>query len=422
MGGGLSRERLALEISRARKPFAVVIVLALLAVGACAYIVGHLRGGLPWQGRYTVRVAVDDAKGVIPGKQEVRISGLPVGLISKVSLDGAQPVLTLSIEPRYAPLYRDATLRLRPKTPLDDLYLDVESRGHPQAGKLGAGQVLDAQRTRTPVDIGRVLDTLDADTRSRTKIAIDELGRALPDRGVQLRAALTELTPFLNDAQRFTAALAVRQTQTSRLVHNLALMTGELGTRQHQLTELVRSGAASLTTIGQADGPLAATISQLPPTLHQLETTFATVRATADQLDPAFDALQPTARALPSGLAALRSFSTQAEPAIAALRRPLPSLAPLVRELRPTAADLDAAFAALRPQVPRLDRITAAIVPCELAVQKFFQNTISVFKFSSARAPFPRGHTIAGISTAGGLVNDPDQRAFKSCAPGAPAK
>jgi len=415
---GLSRERFALEIKRARGPFVVLVGMALLTLLAITFIVGNLRNNLPWEDPYRVRVAVDDAKGVVSGKNEVRISGVPVGLIEKVELEAGRPVLSIAIERKYGVLHRDARLRLRPKTPLNDLYLDVERRG--RAGVLDDCDLLQAARTRTPVDIGRVLNALNAPTRTLMERATDELGRALPDRGQQLRAALAELAPFLDAAERLTGQLAVRRRATRRLVHNLRLTTEALGERDAQLTRLVRGGAATLAELGRADAPLGQTISELPPTLRRLRSSFATLRATVDVLDPALDALRPAARALPGGLAALRSFSVEARPALAALRRPLPSLRPLVRELRPTARDLSRAFAALRPTAPKLDRITQAVVPCELAVAKFFQNTISVMKFSGQRASFPRGHTVGGTSIAGGVVDDPGHEAGPSCAKGAP--
>jgi hypothetical protein len=69
-------------------------------------------------------------------------------------------------------------------------------------------------------------------------------------------------------------------------------------------------------------------------------------------------------------------------------------LSPLSAALAPTAASLASAFTSLEPAAPRLDRVTAAIVPCELAVQKFFQWTPSVFKFSDAQGAYPRGESV----------------------------
>ena len=108
-----------------------------------------------------------------------------------------------------------------------------------------------------------------------------------------------------------------------------------------------------------------------------------------------------------------RAFSTEATPSLRALRRPLPGLSRLVSALAPTAQGLDQAFAELAPQAPRLDRITKAIVPCELAVQKFFANTLSLMKFYDARGLIPRGQTVDGTT---------NMKAGKSCADGGPSK
>ena len=404
----LSRDRLKLEIRRARGGFIALLALIALTAGCGVIIANGLRLNMPWQDTYTARIAVDDAKGVAPGKQQVRISGLPVGKISKAEIVDGKPVLTITLKGKYAPLYQDARLRLRPKTPLDDLYLNVESRGHKSAGEID-GQILAAERTRTPVAIGKVLNTFNADTRTRMEQAIDEIGRGLPDHGDEFRATLVKLAPFLTSAQRLTRETAIRRGATRRLIHNFGVMTEELGRRDNQLKGLVTGGANTFNELAQADQQLSRLLVELPPTLRQLQSSFATLRTTADELDPAFDALQPAARSLPGGLKALREFSDVARPSIAALRKPLPSLSSLVRRLSPTSTELADAFDALRPTAPRLDRITAAIVPCEFAVQKFFANTLSLMKFSDARGGIPRGQTVDGES---------NYKPAKSCAPG----
>lgn len=420
MSHRLTRDRVKLEIRRARTPFIVLIGSLVIALASASYLVGNLRSAMPWEDPYRLSFALDDAKGVIPGKQEVRISGVPVGRITDSRLVAGRPVIDVTIDREHAPLYRDARVRLRPRTPLNDLFLDVEHRGHPRAGKLEDNQTMRAERTRTPVDIGRVVNVFDDDTRPRVKQAIDELGRGLGDNGHQLRAALVELAPFLRSAQRLTGELAVRRTRTRRLVRNFRLMTEELGRRDDQLAGLVSGGAASLTEVGRQDAALDATIAQLPPTLRRLRTSFAAVRGAADDLDPALAALRPSADAMPAGLSALRTLTRDARPAVTALRRPVRRLVPLVRTLQPTAADLDRSFARLNPQAPRLDRMTAKIPPCELALQKFFHNTISVTKFHTGQVAFPRGQLVAGLSILSGQVNDPAQKASPSCAPGGP--
>ncbi len=409
----INRGRMALEIKRARGGFLALLVLVALTIGAVAVIADGLRLNMPWADTYTVRVAVDDAKGVVAGKQQVRISGLPVGKIEKAELVDGRPVLTIKLKGEYAPLYKDAKLRLRPKTPLADLYLNVEQRGHKSAGELSEDDVLSAERTVVPVDIGRVFNAFNGDTRTRLEQATDELGIGLPDHGVQFREALVELSPFLRSAQKLSRETAERRGYTRRLVHNFALMMDELGDREKQLRGLVRGGSATFTRLATSERQLAEVFSELPPTLQQLQPAFSALRKSADELDPAFEELRGSARQLPAGMKALREFSNEATPSLRALRRPLPRLGQLMAALAPTSNDLARAFAQLAPAAPRLDRITKTIVPCEFAVQKFFANTISLMKFYDARGLIPRGQTVDGTSA---------MAPAKSCAPGGPRK
>ena len=419
---GLDRQRVALEIRRAARPFAILVVFVAGAFAATSVILGNIGVTLPWSDSYRARVAVDDASGVVAKKQPVRLAGIDVGTIDDVALSDGQAVITLKVEPEDAPIYRDARLRLRPETPLDDIYLDIVDRGTPAAGALGEDEVLPAERTRVAVDIGRVLNVFTADTRTRLEQAIDGYGRGLGDRGDDFRQALVQLAPFLQAAKRLTRQTAIRRMQTRRLIHNFRLMTEELASRDKDLRRLVRGGAGALGELGGSETAVRQTIDELPPTLGRLQSAFVALRAAADELDPAFDALQPVARTLPEGLGGLREFSVAARPSFRALRRPLPRLRGLVRQLRPTARSLEEAFGDLRPVPARLDRVTQLVGPCERALAKFFHNTNSLGKFEDDNSVILRGQSVFGANSAGGQVDDPNQTAAPSCAPGGPAR
>jgi ABC-type transporter Mla subunit MlaD len=416
----IDRERMQLEVRRAARPALALLALAVASI-ICALVIFNNNGvTLPWNSTYQRQIALDNAKGVVVKKQTVRLAGITVGRIEALKLEHGVPVATISMDPKYGPLYRNAQLRLRPETPLDDMYIDILSRGTPGAGQLPANEILPAERTQVPVDISSVLDVFNADTRSRIKQSIDELGVGLGQEGSSFRQALVELAPFLAAAKRLTYETAIRQTETARLIHNFGLVTAELGRRDVEVRQLVASGASTLSELGNSETSVQAVINQLPPTMRQLESTFTTVRATADHLDPAFDALQPVAAAMPAGLRSLAKFGTAAEPAFAKLLRPVPSLNRLVEALRPTASGLRSSLRALEPVAPQLNSITGLVVPCEPALAKFFQNTISLGKFQSDYSVILRGETVVGLSSGAGVIQDPDQTAAKSCAPGGP--
>jgi virulence factor Mce-like protein len=394
---GLTRERLGLELRRASRPFAVWLALVALGLASVAILLSYLHVPWPWQHQYAVRFALAaDAKGVVPGSNDVRISGVHVGTITEVRLDHGRQVITAQIDPRYGVLYRNARARLRPATPLLDQYLDIVSRGTAAAGKVPDGGLIPAARTQTPVDFGRILDVFNADVRPRVAATIDVLGQGLQDHGAHLRRALVELVPFLQAARRLTHESAVRAVQTRRLVHDFTLLSAELARRDHALTRVVRGGDQTFGALASADRALAQTYEQLSPTLRALPRAFATLRAAADELDPTATALLPVADALPAGLHALERLSPPLERSLAGLDRSLPGLTRLMRATTPLGDSLADSFAALRPQAPRWDRVTAAIVPCETAVQKFLAWTMSLSKLNDATGLVSRGQTFFG--------------------------
>jgi ABC-type transporter Mla subunit MlaD len=419
ISGRVTADRLRLEARRAGRPFVLWLVYLGFGLAAAGYLLAHLHVNLPWQSRYGLRIAVDNAKGVI-ASDEVRIAGVPVGTVTGVSLVRDQPILGIAINPADGPLYRNAQLRLRPATPLDNMYLDVIDRGTPSAGKVPDGGELSAQHTQTPVDISEIVDVFNADVRPRVTAAIDTLGQGLSDHGAQLRQALVGLAPFLRVARNLAAASMQRATEVRRLVHNLGLITAELNDRNAQVSGLVRGGSATFTALAADSQPLGALIDELPSTLQELPRSFATLRAAADQLNPTADALLPVARALPAGLGALAQISPSLQHALDALHRPLPRLTALLQSAGPLANRLHQAFTALLPQAPQFDRITAAVVPCELQVQDFFQWTLSVLKFADPGGPFPRGDDVVGTDTVG--IPDVGLVASRSCAAGGPSR
>lgn len=400
----INRDRLALELRRARVPF--LWYMALLACGSVAawVIFKNQVYQKPWVDYYDVRAAVDDAKVVVPGKQEVRIAGVKVGVITKSELVGGTPVVTLSLEPRYAPIYRDARLRLRPVTPLQDMYMAVE-RGTPAAGRLPAGGLIRAEQTVTPVDISRVLQTFDADTRDRLGGLLRQMGPALKDNGGELRAAFAAAAPFLHEAERVTTALADRRVALRRAVTSFARLTGALAARDGQLTRLVRGGDATLAELGSRDRDLSALIADIPPTLANLRSSMQTLGVAQRDLDPALTELRGVADRLEPGMVALERLGRTATPAVRALAPAVNRLVPLARDLRPTAGSLATAFALLREQAPAYDRLTAEVPPCRDAVRDFFSNTPSVTKFGNAFGVYPRGDLTIAPDTAGGRTN-----------------
>ena len=162
--------RLLLEIRRSLRPFIFFMILAVLGMIAFVGIFRNLTFTRPWEDYREVRAEFDDVKGVFPGGHQVRINGVKVGVVSESKLVDGRAVLTLKIEQKWGPIYRNARMRIRPVTPLQDLFVNVTDRGDKSAGEATKKDIIAGDQTSTPVDISRVLDTFNADTRERMTI------------------------------------------------------------------------------------------------------------------------------------------------------------------------------------------------------------------------------------------------------------
>jgi virulence factor Mce-like protein len=409
-------DRLKLEIKRGRKPFGILLVLIAFAGVAAWYVFHKQEAQWPWQATRKYQVAFQDVKGVRPGQQQVRIAGVKVGLISKARVEDKHAVLTLSLDDKYGELYKDARLRLRPVTPLQDMYVSIDSRGTKAAGELGKDEVLGMQRTDSPVDISGVLNTFDTDTRTRLAALTDDFGDGVGGHGEELRRAFAALAPFLRTANRLAGAMTDRRREIARVVDNLGRLTAAVNTRDQQLTKLVRDGNGTVAELAAHDVTLSSTLAELPRTLAQMRSSFATLRDAQTEVDPALASLRPVAAKLESGLKSLEGLSEDARPALTALRPAAKDLRPLATSLPATATALKDALTRLAPVAPRLDRATDDITPCRTTTNKFFQWTLSVLKYYDENGAWPRGELVVGTPAFTlGKSAEPNHRRDKTC-------
>jgi ABC-type transporter Mla subunit MlaD len=425
MARSASRDRLKLELKRASGPFLLFVLLCVAGLLTAADIIRNLAADKPWIDYASYRIAFTDVKNVVPGQVELRLAGVKVGSIASSRLVAGKPVLTVHLERQYAPLYRDAQLRIRPVTPLEDMYVDIVSRGHRSAGALRGTEILPTTQTASPVEISSVLDLLDSDTRGRLSTLLNQLGRGLADGGANLRAGFQAISPFLLVAKQTSSALAERRVELARLVHNFGGIAQELALRDTQLTSFVRSTSATLGALARSNGPFAATISELPGTLASMSSAFARVRSAEGALDPALRSLAPVAGALPAGLDALSRFSQDATPALIALRPAIQQLRPLAQLLPATSRALSGAFTQLQPEAPQIDRMTtlAAKPSCLTYIGQFLNRVISLTKFGFGPNNIANARSNARIDfhTAGELTRDPSWRISPICYSASPA-
>jgi virulence factor Mce-like protein len=377
------RDRLILELKRATGPAILFLLLVLAGIFAAVQVVTNLAGDKPWVSYKQYKIGFESVKGITPGRVELRIAGVKAGSVKNTELINGRAVMTINVEKKYAPLHTDAKVVIRPVTALEDEYVDVTSRGSKNAPVLGKNQILSQANTKSQVEVGRVLNVLDSDTRVRFSQLLTQLGAGTRDRGQKLREGFEQLAPFLRVAANLGDALTERKKNTARLIHNLGDLTTTLATRDQQIAGFVTNGGKVLGELAQHSNTLNSTIAQLPGTLANAQATFANLRATTDPLDKALVSLKPVAKQLPSGLDSLSAFSKEATPPVNSLRPSVKAIRPLASELRRTSANGQAALTPLVGQFKQINHGTTLLKPCLPYIGMIINRVPSLLKYSS---------------------------------------
>lgn len=409
------RRRAARQAKRSARP--LIIVLTTLAIGAvCAiYLVLHIdKTALVGSNTYSFQVA--DANGVMPSVDEVRFKGIPAGEITSVALHGTQPVITVALESSFGQIYRNATAQLRPNTPLQDMFLNITSRGTPSAGLASTADPVSSDQTDTSVNISDVLNVFAGNERARLAQLLAALGNGLADRGLALRTAFEELVPFVAQAGRITQQLSIHSGLTKQLIHNAGVLTTALGQRAAQIRTLVADGSQVADTLGASSPALQQTLSELPPTISTADGALSALSGVLPSVNGAVTSLDPVADTLPRALAEIRTLTRVAQPAVDALQTPVARLVPFATTLRPVASNLSASVHTLLPQIPVVIRTVSDVGNCLPALYGFFAWDASMAKFGDARGAAPRGNAVAGAQTLG--IKNGFEFAPQACTPG----
>jgi virulence factor Mce-like protein len=313
------------------------LVLALILIGGLiilAYFYSTAGGRLPLEEKpYRVTAVLTDSQQVLK-HADVRSAGVKIGEVGNIENvdDGRRVRLTLELEKKYAPIYRDATALVRQKTLVGENYIDL-SVGERASGRVPDGGTLRVTAQKEAVPIDKVLNTLDPETRKDVSKDLRAGGDSLEGRGSDLNALFERVRPLSEDGSALLEVLNRQRGQIARLVRNTGTVTAAIGSRSGDLQDLVRAAKVTAEAIADRDEAVERTFASIPPTLRQARTSVAK----------------------------LRSFAGDATPTVNDLRTSLQSLRPVLAQLRPTAArarrltnELPALFEAANPTLATL--------------------------------------------------------------------
>jgi phospholipid/cholesterol/gamma-HCH transport system substrate-binding protein len=414
-------------IEKHLRDFLALLFMALVAIGVTSYILSQERFHLPkWvpalgSDFYKLNVEFQTGQAVVPGQgQTINIAGVKVGDVEKVRLRNGVATVSVNMDRKYTPVYRNAHVLLRPKTGLKDMFLALDP-GTRDAGALPDGGTIPVANTLPDVNPDEVLSSLDADTRDYLKILLSAGGEAFTDKpghegeaSTDLRQTFKRIEPINRDLAAIMSQIAQRKRNVRRVIHNFRLITDELARTDGTLGRFVESSNENFQAFAAQDAALREALGLLPDTLQVAERTLSKADKLGLSSKSAFQALRPFARGLGPALEDVRPFLRETTPVIRDQLRPFARVArPTVRDLRPTAADLAATTPRLRRTFGVLNdllNLFAYNPPGKEEGFLFWQTWLNhagatVFNTQDAHGPIRRGLVIVSCGALGILEN-----------------
>ncbi|MGE5617545.1 MAG: MlaD family protein [Candidatus Woesearchaeota archaeon] len=343
------RRRALIQIRRyARHLLALVLVIVIGT--ACGVLILHSqRLANPFASYYMINGEFPSATAVVAGLGEpVNVAGVRVGQITGTSLRSGVAVIRMQIDPAKIPrLYRGAHADLVPRTPLEDMQINI-SPGDRSAGALPSGATIPVGQTLTPVAADNVLASLDTDTRTWLQSLLVSLGQATSGRGRDIRGLLRAFAPTAQQLRELTGLLAARRADLAELTHDFGSVLSAASRKDAQLRTMVQAGQQVIGALASQDSALRQSVAALPGTLGATRTALNDMVGFADALGPTSVALEPSARRLPGTLSRTRTALRSAA------LLPLEEIRPFVSAMRPLARKLPTLAANLRVEVPAL--------------------------------------------------------------------
>jgi virulence factor Mce-like protein len=302
---------------------------------------------------YRIEIPFDEGT-QLAVESDVRISNVSVGKVKSIDLANSGPnkdlgVATIEIDSRYAPIPANTRAMLREKTLLGETYVEL-TQGNRDGPKLAEGATLPKAQVEPSVQLDEIFRTFDPRTRAAFQSWMQQLAIADAGRGADLSAAIANLEPFAEDANRVLRVLDTQQGAVQQLIRNTGEVFGALSERQGQLQGLIRNSGTVFRTTAVRNRDLEATFRALPTFLDESRLTLNRLGSFSRTADPLITQLHPSARALSADLkpiakvapdfrgffTGLRKTEIRARTGLPALQRLLTAdLPPLLNQLVP---------------------------------------------------------------------------------------
>jgi virulence factor Mce-like protein len=394
---------------------AATVLVVLVAV----FLAYNANQGLPFVPTYTLKAELPSAANLVVGN-DVMIGGSRVGLVQGINAerrdDGTSiAVVDLKMERAIAPLPRDSTLIVRPRSALGLKYVEI-TRGSEEGGYEDGDTIPLAAATPPAVEFDEVLNMFDEPTRDAAATNTNGFGDAFAGRGESINTAIGALRPLLRDVVPVAESLADPDTNLRRFVRELGDAARIVAPAAEAQAQLFVGLDATFGALREVARPyIQDSISGGPPALDAAIESFPVQRPFLRNTEGLFRELRPGARALRTSAPTLADALDEGT---TTFRRSPPfnrRLASLLTELQTFAEDpmvprgLRSTTAALTSLQPTLEYLAPAQTTCNY-ITLWFRNVASLLSQGDTNGTWQRFIIIAtpqGPNSEGGPASAP---------------
>ncbi len=310
---------------------------ALSCFGLLLFVWVAFGGPTPLAARgYEVKLPLTQI-GQLAEQSEVDISGVEVGRVKAIDLgEGSEDgtaIVTLNIEPEYAPIPADTRAILRAKSLLGEAYVEL-TPGDKRDGMLEDGDQLPPAQVAKSVQLDEIFRTFDAKTREAFMQGAIDNSIAINGRGATLNQTLGILPGTLTSLTDVLQILNDQEPEVSKLIRNTGVVFDAISKRQGQLSGMIQNTDTVFTTLADRD-------QQLKDFFRVLPTFLRESRLTQDRLGNFSDFATPIMRKLVP-------VAQQLSPTLKASARLAPVSERLYINLKPVIRKAPKAFPSLR--------------------------------------------------------------------------
>ncbi|MGZ4269835.1 MAG: MlaD family protein [Solirubrobacteraceae bacterium] len=383
----------------------VMVLFALSCFGLLLFLWLSFGGPVPLKPKgYQVKVAFPEAT-QLGDQADVRVAGVTVGKVTQKTIDpkhANRTVATLTIDPKFAPIAKDAKAILRQKTLLGETYVEMTPGHRKTAGSVpDNGMLADGQVQKT-VELDEIFRAFDPQTRRAFRTWQQSLGQAVQGRGPDLNDSLGELPAFAQDGADLLRVLDNQSQAVSGTIRNTGKVFNAISQNEGQLHNLIIGAGKTFDATSARQEALAQTIQIFPTFLDESKATFARLEKFSKDTDPLIQDLRPVARDLKPTLRDVRALAPdlrdtfqKTNSLITVSKTGLPALTDTLKAAGPTLGQM-------QPFLEQLNPILQWLEYSQLTVADFISNGAAALADTTGTiTSAERGHYLRQFGPAG---------------------